>query len=225
MSFGAYFDRCNGMSERHYTPVDRLITIGDSALRTVFGRPASTRTSPAASVTDTSEQEADSRQAEAMMRVNHAGEICAQALYQGQALTARDARVRESIQQAVQEENDHLAWCAQRIDELGTYKSRLNPLWYTGSFAIGTAFGLLGDRWSLGFLAETERQVVKHLEGHLARLPAADAKSRAIVKTMRDDEARHATAAVRAGAAELPGVVKGLMAATARIMTTAAARW
>lgn len=225
MSFSAYFDRCNGMNERQYTPLDRLITVGDSALRTVFGRPPNTRPSPAASVTDTSEQEADRRQAGAMMRVNHAGEICAQALYQGQALTARGARVRASMQQAAQEENDHLAWCAQRIDELGTHKSRLNPLWYTGSFAIGTAFGLLGDHWSLGFLAETERQVVKHLEGHLERLPAADAKSRTILKTMRDDEARHATAAVRAGAAELPGAVKGVMAVAAKIMTTAAARW
>ncbi len=143
--------------------------------------------------------------AAALMRVNHTGEICAQALYQGQALTARNEAARAALEQAAAEETDHLAWTAQRITELGGRTSFLNPLWYAGSFALGAAAGMLGDKWNLGFLAETERQVEGHLEGHLDRLPAQDEKSRAIVAGMKDDEARHARTAIEHGAAELAG--------------------
>jgi ubiquinone biosynthesis monooxygenase Coq7 len=159
-----------------------------------------------------------------LLRVDHAGEVCAQALYQGQALTARRADVRSRLEQAAREENDHLAWCGRRLEELGSHRSLLNPLWYAGSFAIGALAGLAGDRWSLGFLAETERQVVRHLDGHLADLPPDDMKSRAILEQMREDEGRHATTAVDAGAAELPGAVKGLMAGVSRVLTAVAYR-
>jgi ubiquinone biosynthesis monooxygenase Coq7 len=157
--------------------------------------------------------------AAALMRVNHAGEICAQALYQGQALTARDSSARAALEQAAQEETEHLAWTERRIAELGGQKSLLNPLWYAGSFAIGAASGLLGDKWNLGFLAETERQVVRHLEGHLGRLPADDRKSRAIVEQMREDEARHATSALKHGGAELPAPVRAAMQVSSKVMT------
>jgi ubiquinone biosynthesis monooxygenase Coq7 len=156
------------------------------------------------------------------MRVNHCGEICAQALYQGQALTARNPAARAALEQAAAEETDHLAWTAQRIGELGGRVSLLNPLWYAGSFALGAAAGLLGDKWSLGFLAETERQVEGHLEGHLDRLPPQDAKSRAIIDQMKADEARHARAAVEHGAAELPEPVKSAMKLGSRVMTRTA---
>jgi ubiquinone biosynthesis monooxygenase Coq7 len=156
------------------------------------------------------------------MRVNHTGEICAQALYQGQALTARNATARAALEQAAAEETDHLAWTAQRIEELGGRASLLNPLWYAGSFALGAAAGFLGDKWNLGFLAETERQVEGHLEGHLDRLPAQDEKSRAIVNEMKVDEARHARTAVDHGAAELPEPVKLAMKLGSRVMTRTA---
>ena len=159
-----------------------------------------------------------------MMRVNHSGEVCAQALYQAQAITARSDVVRQTMQTAANEENDHLSWCEERLDQLGSHKSYLNPVWYCGSFMIGTLFGFIGDRWNLGFLAETERQVVKHLESHLEKLPVDDYKSRAIVEQMRNDEAHHATRAVQAGAEELPRLVKRMMALTAKVMTTTAAR-
>lgn len=167
---------------------------------------------------------ADARRSGEMMRVNHAGEVCAQALYQGQALTARNDRVRRAMEQASDEENDHLAWCQARLDELGEHKSRLTPLWFLGSFAMGSLAGALGDRWSLGFLAETERQVVRHLEGHLERLPPGDTRSRSIIRQMKIDEGRHARHAVGAGGSELPECVRKAMVATSRIMTTAAAR-
>ena len=158
------------------------------------------------------------------MRVNHAGEVCAQALYQGQALTARRKDTRVQMEQAATEENDHLAWCRNRIHELGGHTSLLNPLWYSGSLAIGAATGLLGDKWSLGFLAETEKQVVKHLQGHLQRLPAGDARSRAILEQMKTDEAQHRASALRAGGQELPEAVKKLMTLTSRVMTVTAYR-
>jgi ubiquinone biosynthesis monooxygenase Coq7 len=160
--------------------------------------------------------------AAALMRVNHTGEICAQALYQGQALTARNATARAALEQAAVEETDHLAWTAQRIEELGGRASVLNPLWYAGSFALGAAAGFLGDKWNLGFLAETERQVEGHLEGHLDRLPAQDEKSRAIVNEMKVDEARHARTAVDHGAAELPEPVTLAMKLGSRVMTRTA---
>ena len=153
------------------------------------------------------------RHAAALMRVNHTGEVCAQALYQGQALTARNSEARAALERAAQEETEHLAWTERRIEELGGRKSLLNPLFYAGSFAIGAAAGLLGDRWNLGFLAETERQVVAHLDGHLARLPAEDQKSRAVVEEMKDDEARHATSALEHGGGGAAGAGEGCDAA------------
>ncbi|MFN7087998.1 MAG: 2-polyprenyl-3-methyl-6-methoxy-1,4-benzoquinone monooxygenase, partial [Burkholderiales bacterium] len=160
--------------------------------------------------------------AAALMRVNHSGEICAQALYQGQALTARDSQARQALEQAAQEETEHLAWTERRIEELGGHKSLLNPLWYGGSFVLGAAAGLLGDRWNLGFLAETERQVVNHLEGHLQRLPAEDQKSRVILEQMKADEARHATSALQHGGAELPAPVRAAMRLSSKVMTKTA---
>jgi ubiquinone biosynthesis monooxygenase Coq7 len=157
----------------------------------------------------------------ALMRVNHAGEVCAQALYQGQALTARDSAAKAALERAAREETEHLAWTERRIEELGGRKSLLNPAWYAGSFVIGALAGLAGDRWNLGFLAETERQVVAHLDGHLRRLPEEDRRSRAIVDAMREDEARHATSATGHGAAALPEPARAAMRVTSRIMTTA----
>jgi ubiquinone biosynthesis monooxygenase Coq7 len=156
------------------------------------------------------------------MRVNHAGEISAQALYQAQALTARSAATRTSMKQAAEEENDHLAWCAQRLEELGGHISHLSSIWYLGSFAIGTLAGLAGDKWSLGFLAETEEQVVRHLEAHLENLPSEDHKSRKIVSQMRADESEHATMAVEIGAVALPKPIKKMMALFSKVMTKTA---
>ena len=158
------------------------------------------------------------------MRVNHAGEVCAQALYQGQALTARQHETRQQMKQAAIEENDHLAWCRQRLRELGGHTSLLNPLWYTGSLAMGAASGLLGDKWSLGFLAETENQVVKHIEGHLQQLPADDGKSHAILEQMKTDEAQHKANALNAGGSPLPDPVKKMMTLVSRVMTSTASR-
>jgi len=158
------------------------------------------------------------------MRVNHAGEVCAQALYQGQALTAKQESTRIQMEQAAREENDHLVWCRQRIRELGGHTSLLNPVWYTGSLALGAASGVIGDKWSLGFLAETEHQVVKHLDGHLQRLPANDNRSRAILEQMKEDEAKHKATALSAGGAVLPAAISKLMTLASRIMTFTAYR-
>ena len=157
-----------------------------------------------------------------LMRVNHAGEVAAQALYRGHASVARDTSIEEQMQQSAAEEYDHLAWCEQRIQELGEEPSRLSPIWYAGAYAIGAISGILGDRWSLGFIAETEKQVVEHLESHLDGLPPEDARSRAIVEQMRDEEAEHGQKALAAGAAELPRPVKRLMRMTANVMTRTA---
>lgn len=211
------------MSTRRYTSMDLFIEGLDQALRTVFGPPpSSSRANPADAHADSDLSAAERAHAAALMRVNHAGEVAAQALYQGQALSARLATVRDKMEQAAREENDHLAWTANRIHELGGHVSYLNPLWYAGSFAIGAAAGLAGDRWSLGFVAETERQVVKHLDSHLNKLPAADAKSRAILEQMRNDEALHATVAIEAGAAALPDPICQLMNLTSKLMTRGA---
>ncbi|MDH5535541.1 MAG: 2-polyprenyl-3-methyl-6-methoxy-1,4-benzoquinone monooxygenase [Betaproteobacteria bacterium] len=199
--------------------LDRLIIGFDKGLRTVFAQAHSARPVPGAALVDADLPAAERGLAAALMRVNHTGEICAQALYQGQALTARDSGAKQALEQAAQEETEHLAWTERRIEELGGRKSLLNPLWYAGSFALGAAAGLLGDRWNLGFLAETERQVVTHLDGHLERLPVADAKSRAIVEKMREDEARHATSALQHGAAELPGPARLAMRLSSKVMT------
>ncbi len=197
----------------------------DQAVRTVFGEPlGSERPNPAESAQDAEFTATGQAESICLMRVNHAGEVCAQALYQGQALTAREDTVRDQMQQAAVEENDHLLWCRQRLEELGGHTSLLNPLWFTGSFLLGAASGLLGDRWSLGFLAETERQVVHHLEGHLQRLPDNDRKSRAILEQMKTDEGTHRDTAVNGGGAELPDPVKRGMTLVSRLMTMTAYR-
>ena len=207
------------MSPLHLSPLDRLITGFDRALRTLAGEPQSSRTTPADGVPESDLSEAERRHAAALMRVNHCGEVCAQALYQGQALASGRPEVRRALERAGREEEDHLAWSAARIGELGGRTSLLNPLWYAGSLAMGYAAGRMGDAWNLGFLAETERQVEKHLEGHLARLSPQDARTRAVVDAMRRDEAGHAQTARALGARELPVPVRRAMQCTARVMT------
>jgi len=205
-------------------PVDRLIAGFDSALRTVAGVHSAHRASPAGAIPEAELSPAQREHAAALMRVNHVGEVCAQALYQGQALTARDSSVRASLEQAAREEEDHLAWSAGRIDELGGRPSLLNPLWYAGSLALGMAAGALGDRWNLAFVAETERQVEEHLGGHLGQLARTDARTRGVIEAMRADEARHRETAIALGAAELPLPVKRAMRALAKVMTSVAYR-
>jgi len=204
--------------------LDSLILHFDRALRVVSGVHRASRPSPAEGVADRGRDDASRAHAAALMRVNHAGEVCAQALYQGQALTARNARNRASLEQAAREEEDHLAWSAARIRELGGRLSLLGPAWYAGSLAIGMAAGALGDRWSLAFLAETEHQVEDHLTGHLAELSPEDHRSRAVIEAMRADEVRHRESAVALGAADLPEPVKLCMRAMAKVMTTIAHR-
>lgn len=218
-------DAFNIESMRHYSAFDRLLLQFDTAIRTVAGKPVVTaRPYPAAEITDHA-LDAPSRQHIAgLMRVNHAGEVAAQALYQGQALTARNPALREKLAEAAAEENDHLVWTENRLHELGDRTSLLNPLWYSGSFAIGALAGVLGDKWNLGFLAETEHQVGAHLAEHLQELPAEDERSRAILQQMQIDEAKHATTAIDQGAAELPLVVKKLMQAMSKVMTRSAYR-
>ena len=208
--------------------MDAFLTAADSALRTVFARHHANRPTPmwaaeappSPPLTDT-----EKREAAALMRVNHVGEVCAQALYTAQALATRDHALRQHLSAACDEETDHLAWTEQRLQELGGHTSLLNPLWYAGAFAIGyTAAKLGGDRMSLGFVVETERQVEAHLESHLGLLPANDGPSRAIVAQMKVDEAQHAHDALAAGAAELPAPMKALMKVAAKVMTTVAHR-
>ena len=199
--------------------LDKLIIEFDKGLRTLLGRAHSTRPFPDANLTEAVLDEGEKKHAAALMRVNHCGEICAQALYQGQALTARDPAVQQKLQQAAQEETEHLAWTARRVHDLGGHLSLLNPLWYGSSLVTGAVAGLLGDKWNLGFLAETERQVGAHLQSHLARLPQQDAKSRAVVGQMFADETRHADMAAQLGGAELPLLVKLAMRASAKVMT------
>ncbi|MBV8047462.1 MAG: 2-polyprenyl-3-methyl-6-methoxy-1,4-benzoquinone monooxygenase [Paludibacterium sp.] len=204
---------------------DKLIIEFDKGLRTLCAPARSARAYPDDEVPEAPLTETQKRHARGLMRVNHCGEICAQALYQGQALTARDAAARDALRQAAQEEEEHLAWTARRVRELGGRVSLLNPLWYGGSLAIGVAAGVLGDKWNLGFLQETEHQVTAHLESHLDRLPEEDGKSRAIVAQMRDDECRHADMARDFGAARLPLPVRQAMKLSARVMTTLSYRW
>ncbi|MDH5191684.1 MAG: 2-polyprenyl-3-methyl-6-methoxy-1,4-benzoquinone monooxygenase [Gammaproteobacteria bacterium] len=206
--------------KRNLTPLDNLVMNFDQALRTVFGKPQVTeRTPPDTDLQQSELSKEEARHVAGLMRINHAGEVCAQALYQGQALTAKLPNVREKMERAAQEENDHLAWCENRLKELGDHTSYLNPFWYGGSFAIGALAGLAGDKWSLGFVVETERQVVKHLDSHLQQIPAQDEKSRAILEQMKIDEGHHATVALQAGGAELPTPVKKLMQTTSKLMT------
>ncbi|OFZ87267.1 MAG: 2-octaprenyl-3-methyl-6-methoxy-1,4-benzoquinol hydroxylase [Betaproteobacteria bacterium RBG_16_66_20] len=204
--------------------LDSLIVHFDRALRTVAGVQRAQRASPAAGLAEGALDAAARADAAALMRVNHVGEVCAQALYQGQAITARNPHNRQALEKAALEEQDHLAWSAERIHELGGRASLLNPLWYAGAFALGAAAGALGDRWSLAFVAETERQVEAHLSGHLERLPPGDRKTRALVEAMRDDEIRHRESAIALGAAELPEALKLGMRAMAMVMTTVAHR-
>jgi ubiquinone biosynthesis monooxygenase Coq7 len=212
------------MDTRTREMTDRLISEFDRALRALAGVANAARPSPGEQEPNTELSDAERAHAAALMRVNHVGEICAQALYQGQALTARDSGARAALEQAAREEQDHLAWSAERIRELGGRPSLLNPLWYAGSLAIGAFAGALGDRWNLAFLAETERQVGEHLTGHLDTLPAADARTRAVVEAMRSDEAKHRDSALRLGAAELPAAAKGVMRLASKVMTTLAYR-
>lgn len=198
--------------------LDHLLIAADEALRSLSGVAAAGRPSPAAPFTEGGEPRVSS----GLMRVNHTGEVCAQALYSGQALFARDATVRAALENAAAEERDHLAWCRSRLDELGSRPSLLDPLWYAGSFGLGMVCGLAGDRWSMSFLAETEAQVERHLEGHLQRLPPGDARSRAVVEQMRVDEGQHGATGRSLGARELPLPVKAAMRIASRVMTRTA---
>lgn len=204
--------------------IDQAILQFDKALRTVFAPAHTVRPVPGDDLPDAQLDDTQKRHAAALMRINHCGEICAQALYQGQALMSKDQSIRTALERASQEETEHLAWTERRIAELGGRKSLLNPLWYGSSLVVGMVAGTFGDRINLGFLAETERQVEAHLHGHLDSLPADDRKSRAIVEQMRKDEIGHADTAVRLGAEELPAVVKGVMKLFSKVMTRTAYR-
>ena len=202
--------------------LDIVLSTADNALRTLFSKPGARRVCPTVPEHSTELTTQDKELAGALMRVNHVGEVCAQALYAAQAISTQDPALRRHFKAASEEEGDHLAWTRQRLDELGARPSLLNPLWYAGAFGLGLIAGRLGDRVSLGFVVETERQVEAHLASHLEKLPAGDHESRAIVAQMKDDESRHAMEAASAGAQELPGAVKSLMGASAKIMTTVA---
>jgi len=212
------------MPARDFSLADRLLMDAQNALGTVFGSARAERANPGAAQADVVLDDAERRHAAGLMRVNHVGEVCAQALYVGQAAVARDARTRAQLLDAAQEETDHLAWCADRLRELDSRPSLLNPLWYAGSYAIGVLAGLRGDGWNLGFVVETERQVEAHIAEHLQALPEADGRSRAILATMQADEARHADQAQARGARLLPPPVPTLMAAASKVMKTIAYR-
>jgi ubiquinone biosynthesis monooxygenase Coq7 len=209
---------------RTLSPLDRLLDSAQNALSTVAGRPRAERANPAQEAPDVVLDDAERRHAAGLMRINHVGEVCAQALYVGQAAVARDPATRAQLLAAAQEETDHLAWCADRLRELDSRPSLLNPLWYAGSYAIGALAGLRGDGWNLGFVVETERQVEAHLAEHLQTLPEADGRSRAILRTMKDDEARHADHAEAAGARRLPPPIPRLMATASNLMKSIAYR-
>ena len=213
------------MDQRQLTPLDRVIAGIGRTLRAVNSAPTpAARPSPAANIDEASLTDQERLHAAGLMRVNHAGEVAAQGLYQGHATVARDPSIEDQMKQAAAEEFDHLAWCEERLRQLGSKPSVLGPLWYAGAFAMGAASGVLGDRWSLGFIEETERQVSEHLSGHLRKLPQDDARSRAIVTQMRHEEEVHGARASEAGAAALPGPVRGLMRSVAKIMTRTAYR-
>jgi ubiquinone biosynthesis monooxygenase Coq7 len=213
------------MTDIRLSPLDRLLLSLDHALRGIPGAPAAHTPSPAETAPAADDLTADERRhAAALMRVNHAGELAAQGLYLGQSLTARTAQTVSHLRAAGAEEQAHVAWCRERLAALGGRRSLLDPAWFAGSVAIGAAAGLAGDAWSLGFIAETERQVEAHLDGHLARLPTGDTRSRAVIEQMRRDEIRHGEDARRAGGRELPAPVRGLMRLASRVMTTVAHR-
>ncbi|MDF1831830.1 MAG: 2-polyprenyl-3-methyl-6-methoxy-1,4-benzoquinone monooxygenase [Porticoccaceae bacterium] len=213
------------MTERHFSRFDRLLMQADVALRTLVSKPRARRASPAARQEELSLTAAEKRLSAALMRVNHSGEICAQALYQGQALTAQKVSIQADMEAAANEEVDHLAWCEQRIQELGSHTSALNPLWYGLSFGIGAGAGAISDRLSLGFVAATEEQVCEHLKGHMNDLPASDSKSRAIVEQMIEDEEAHGVSALRNGGLPFPGPVKSAMGMIAKAMTESSSRF
>ena len=217
-------DRRISLMREPPTPLDAWLSAGEHTLRTLAGASVAARPSPAANLPKPALDETERRRSGALMRVNHVGEVCAQALYRAQSLVTSDAALRERFIEAAREETDHLAWTRQRLDELGDRPSLLNPLWYAGAFTIGLVAGRFSDRTSLGFVVETERQVEQHLDGHLQRLPLNDGASRAIVARMKDDEARHAVQAEQAGAAELPAPLRGAMRVAAKVMTTVAHR-
>jgi 3-demethoxyubiquinol 3-hydroxylase len=217
---GTHRDAASG---RRLSALDRLLIAADGALRAATERTTqSDRPNPAACRPENPLDDAERAHAARLMRVNHAGEVAAQALYEGQAATAREPALRRALRRAAREEHDHLAWCDERVRELGAAPSALSPLWYAGSFAIGALAGLAGDRHSLGFLAETERQVVQHLAEHLKRLPADDARSRAVLEAMQADEARHGQDAQDAGGVALPAPIPRMMRITAGLMTRTA---
>jgi ubiquinone biosynthesis monooxygenase Coq7 len=213
------------MDQRAFTPLDRLLSGINNALTTVAGPPTRvTRANPAGDLPESDLTSDEKSHAAGLMRVNHAGEVAAQGLYQGHAAASRDPSIGQQMNHAAEEEMDHLGWCEQRLDELGGRPSILGPVWYAGAFVLGAASGILGDRWSLGVVEETERQVSEHLTSHLGRLPESDARSRAIVLQMRDEEEAQGENARAAGASELPDSVKKLMRVTAKIMTGTAYR-
>jgi ubiquinone biosynthesis monooxygenase Coq7 len=208
------------MSTRDYSPFDRLVINLDQAVRTLFGKPQVTeRANPALDLEEAELSDAERDHIARLMRINHTGEVCAQALYQGQALTARHAEVRQSMERSAAEENDHLDWCEHRVHELGGRLSLLNPLWYTGSFLIGAAAGVAGDKWSLGFVAETEKQVEGHLDEHLAQVPERDQRTRAILQQMKTDEIQHGEKALAHGGASLPLPLRVAMQLSSKVMT------
>ena len=205
------------------TPIDRFIVEFDTTLRSVVGGANAQRPTPGSESGANSALDSEQRKhAAGLMRINHVGEVCAQALYQSQKLVARNSEIKEMLDRSGQEEMDHLAWCETRLKELGSHTSYLNPFWYAGSFAIGLAAGLAGDKWSLGFVAETEKQVESHLESHLKKLPEEDHRSRAIVDQMRMDEIEHGQAALHAGGANLPEPIQKIMQAMSKVMTATA---
>lgn len=208
------------MARRQFSFIDKLILQADSALKTIV--PHSTTAdapSPAEGKPKSQLSEKEASHVAGLMRINHTGEVCAQALYQGQALTARKPEVREAMEQAAQEEEDHLAWCEDRVTELGSRTSYLNPFFYGLSFGVGATAGLIGDKWSLGFIAETEHQVVRHLDRHLQQIPMRDKKSRAVLEKMKEDEMHHAITATENGGAALPKPVRHLMSVVSKVMT------
>jgi ubiquinone biosynthesis monooxygenase Coq7 len=208
------------MDQRAFTPLDRLLSGINNALTTVAGPPTRvTRANPAGDLPESDLTGDEKSHAAGLMRVNHAGEVAAQGLYQGHAAASRDPSIEQQMNHAAEEEMDHLGWCEQRLDELGARPSILGPVWYAGAFVLGAASGILGDRWSLGVVEETERQVSEHLTSHLGRLPESDARSRAIVLQMREEEEAHGENARAAGASELPESVKKLMRLAAKVMT------
>lgn len=210
-------------SSRHYSLLDKLCLGIDQAVRALADTTKTTgQVYPAKKVPEHSLTDAERKQSAALMRINHAGEICAQALYHGQGMVSRSNGVQAKMQQAALEEGDHLAWCKQRLDELGSHVSYANPLWYAGSFCIGMAAGMIGDQWSLGFVVETERQVIQHLQRHLHVLPKQDERSHAILVRMESDEAKHRDEALAAGARELPTLVQWIMKLTSKVMVKTA---